>query len=163
MLASLAQRRPRRPGGAVVRPQHILSNPGPPTRLTVGIAPQRFNVDAFMKSRVNNSGAGFERVAHKTVPATFPRRRFFSSVVAIDVLVEIRAAVFAKKSVVLGRQRKIDNISRSLRRHFKARDHEHGKCCQERSHRRFQCFLSPIMRQSFFMRAMSSALSPEAR
>ena len=75
-------------------------------RFAAGIALHRANVDAFMEARVNQTAGGFDRVAHKTVLATFPRRRFHSFVISSDILVKFRAAA-VEKCVVIRRQREI--------------------------------------------------------
>ena len=66
------------------------------------------NVDAFVKAGVNNTGARLLRIAHETVLAAFPRRRFFTAVIALDVLIEVRPAA-VKNRVVVGRQCQIDS------------------------------------------------------
>src|SRR5438552_18511383 len=90
---------------------------------------QRTNVNAFMKASVDNARTRLYWIAHKTILATFPRRRFFSVIVALDVLVEIGAAA-AKNRVVVGRQRKIHSRGFSLR---------HGRCKLEREKREQRC------------------------
>ena len=57
------------------------------------IALQRADVDSFMKTRVNNSGGRLDRIAHESILATFPGRRFYPFVVALNVLVELGPGV----------------------------------------------------------------------
>ena len=71
-------------------------------RLAARVAVERANVDTFMEARVNNSRGRLDRVAHETILAAFPRRRFFSFVIALDVLVK-SGQIAREKSVVIGR------------------------------------------------------------
>src|SRR2546423_4140749 len=61
-------------------------------RLASLIAMKTANVDAFMKAGIDNDRARLFRVTHETVLAAFPRRRFFTSIIALDILIEVRAA-----------------------------------------------------------------------
>src|SRR6516225_8451324 len=81
-------------------------------RFAVLITMQRANVDTLMKTRINNAGARFHRIADETILATFPRCRFFTLIIALDVLIKIRTAAM-KDRVVVGRQCKVE--SRRLR------------------------------------------------
>ena len=97
-------------------------------RFAARVALQRPNVDPFVKSRVNNSFRRLNRIAHETVLAAFPRRRFHAFVIALDGLVERRAAA-AKERVVIRRQGKIDNLV--LREHRNVRPQRQCKHSDE--------------------------------
>src|SRR5438045_2317191 len=56
------------------------------------IAMQRFDIDAFVKSRVNQPGPSLDGVAHETIATAFPWPRFLAPKLAFDILVEFRAA-----------------------------------------------------------------------
>src|ERR1051325_9102286 len=79
-----------------------------------GIALERANIYPFMKPRIDQPGARLHRVAHETVLAAFPRRRFFTLIIALDVLIEVAAAA-AEQRGVAGRQNKIENIGFGVR------------------------------------------------
>jgi hypothetical protein len=57
-------------------------------RFAVCVSMHRFDVDSFMKARVNCASRCLGGVAHKTVSATFPRRGFHAFVIALYVLIK---------------------------------------------------------------------------
>ena len=78
-------------------------------RFAAGVAMQAADIDPFVKSGVNEPDCGLDRITHKTILAAFPRRRFLSFVIALDVLIK-RGATARKKSMVVGRQNKIERL-----------------------------------------------------
>src|SRR6266487_5340442 len=74
-------------------------------RLAARVALERPNVDAFMEPCVNNSRRGLDRVPDKAVLTAFPWRRFYSFVIAVDVLIE-PGPTAREKRVVRRRQDK---------------------------------------------------------
>src|SRR5437762_1173058 len=74
-------------------------------RFAAGVAAQAADVDPFMKPGIHKSDRGLDRIAHETILAAFPRRRFLSFVIALDVLIK-RGAAARKKRMVVGWQDK---------------------------------------------------------
>ncbi len=89
-------------------------------RFAARVALQRPNVDAFMKASVNNSSRRLGRIAHESILAAFPRRRFHSLVVALDVLVKL-GAVATINRIVVRREREIQRLGLALRQGRKTR------------------------------------------
>src|SRR6266849_3502367 len=58
--------------------------------LAVCIATHGANIDSFVKAGIDGAACGVDGIAHKAVFAALPRRRFFSLVIAFDVLVKGR-------------------------------------------------------------------------
>jgi hypothetical protein len=78
-------------------------------RFAVCIAVHGPDIDSFMKAGVNDAARSVFGITHKPVFAALPRRRFYSVVVTLDVLVKCRA-VSRKKSVVVGWENKIEAV-----------------------------------------------------
>src|SRR5438105_1958435 len=121
------------------------------------VAMKTFNIDAFVKSRVDYSFRSPDRIADEPVTPAFPWGRFHPLIVALDVLVKIRTTP-AKKRVVIGRKADLDFGILSGHRDRK-RDRAQGHRETPPHHRRF---FSPICGQSFLISSMSEAASPDA-
>ena len=76
-------------------------------RLAVFIAVHWANIDSFVKAGVNHATCRVDGIAHKTVLAALPRRRFHAVVIAFDVLIK-RGAVTREQRVIVRRQNKIE-------------------------------------------------------
>src|SRR6266567_7896257 len=68
-------------------------------RLAARVALERPDVDPFMEPSINNSSRRLDRVADKAILTAFPWRRFYSFVIAFDVLVECGPAAREKRVV----------------------------------------------------------------
>ena len=78
-------------------------------RLAVCIAVDRANINPFMKAGVNDASSSAFRITDEAVLAAFPWRRFHAVVVSLNILVK-RGAISRKKSIVVRRQDKIENL-----------------------------------------------------
>src|ERR1044071_1041140 len=78
-------------------------------RLAVRIAVHWPNINSFVKARVNDASSSAFWITDKAVLTAFPRRRLHAVVVSLNVLVK-SGAISREKSVVVGRQDKIENL-----------------------------------------------------
>ena len=70
--------------------------------LAVRVPLERADVDAFVKTRVDDPGRCLDRIPDEAVAAAFPWRRFFAVIIALNILIECRP-IAAKERVVLSR------------------------------------------------------------
>ena len=78
------------------------------------IAVQSANIDSFVKAGVNQACRRLNGIAHESVLAAFPWRRFHSVVVTLDVLIEC-GTIAREKSVVIRWQDEVDRLMLHLR------------------------------------------------
>ena len=135
-------------------------------RLAVCITMHRANIDSFVKAGIDGAACGVDGVADKAVFPALPRRRFFSLVIAFDVLVKSRT-IAREQSVIIRWQIKIEGDRFRVRRHvaaFKSADisthSKHRKHANRRKEPAHRFFFWPEC-QSFFIKSMSAVVSPE--
>ena len=115
------------------------------------------DVDPFVESGVDQALRGRHRIADKSVSAAFPGRRFFAVKIALNILIEIRAAP-AKKRIVIRRQADFDFRVLCEQRTGK---HIYGQPDRQHPPRHLRFFAS-ICRHVFCIDAISAAVKPEA-
>src|ERR1700736_451109 len=124
-------------------------------RLAVVVAVNRADVDPFVEACVNNAVARLFGIAHESILSAFPRRRFLAVIIALDVLIERRAAA-VKDRVIVSRQRKLKRAGVLAG----TSDQDRSPCyCKPPRHR---FFFSPMSRQSFFIDSISALVRLEA-
>src|SRR5205085_3116553 len=122
-------------------------------RLAAFVAMDAANVDSFMKAPVNDAAACSFRIAHESVLAALPRRRFLPVIIALDVLIKIsRRGGTVKERVVVCRQNEVERRVFVLSLRLCKNESAEGDC-KNPAHQCF--FFSPMSRQSFFIKSIS--------